>query len=338
MNTEPNSYSPAWFAHFHEGIPESRTEQELAYVTRHCPVSSFPRVLDVCCGMGRHARGLAEKGYSVTGFERDAGALAIAREKGGGPLYLAGDIRDYQPPAESFDAVIVLSQSFGYFDPETNLGILRRLGTALREGGHLILDLWNLEFFHTRQGEHRFQLAIGEVVEAKSVVGDRLITRLSYPGGGSDAFEFQTFSPEQMALFARSAGLDLIETCSDFSSTVRPCAEKPKVQHLLRRRPSKLNEVIQFVSENIGCDPSRLTPDTRLFEDLGIDGDDAEDLMRDFASHFTVDLTGYEHLQHFGPEAGWSPIAIHPSGLSVPITLVCLAEAAAAGRWLSGTS
>lgn len=238
MTTAPNSYSPDWFAHFHQGIPESRTEQELAYVTRHCPVASFPRVLDVCCGMGRHARGLAETGYAVTGLERDARALAVAHERGGGPNYIEADIREYRPQAASFDAVIILSQSFGYFDPKTNLGILRHLGAALREDGHLILDLWNLEFFRTRQGEHRFQLPVGEVVETKSVVGDRLITRLRYPDGGSDAFEFQTFSPEQMAAFARSAGLELVESCSDFNSAVAPSSDKPKVQYLLRRRIS----------------------------------------------------------------------------------------------------
>jgi hypothetical protein len=110
------------------------------------------------------------------------------------------------------------------------------LGEALRTGGHLILDLWNPEFFRTRQGEHRFHLAIGEVVETKQVAGDRLITRLSYPDGGSDAFEFQTFSPEQMAAFARAANLDLLEACSDFSSGIALSDDKPKVQYLLRRR------------------------------------------------------------------------------------------------------
>ena len=65
MTTSPNSYSAAWFAHFHEGIPESRTAQEVAFVTWHCPLASFPRILDVCCGMGRHARALAELGSAL---------------------------------------------------------------------------------------------------------------------------------------------------------------------------------------------------------------------------------------------------------------------------------
>lgn len=236
MEPEPNAYSQAWFEHFHADIPEERTLREVAFVTRLCPWSSFPRILDVCCGMGRHARALAGLGYSVTGLERDAGALAIARENGGGPVYLEGDVRHYEAPENSFDAVIILSQSFGYFDDAANLGILCRLGGVLRPGGHLILDLWNPEFFRTRQGEHRFHLAIGEVVETKRFVNDRLHTRLDYPDGGSDAFEFQTFSAEQMAVFAQAADLDLVEACCDFSSGIAPAADNPKVQYLLRRR------------------------------------------------------------------------------------------------------
>ncbi len=204
-------------------------------MTAHCPLSSFPRVLDVCCGMGRHAGALSGLGYAVTGFERDARALAVAREKAGGPVYLEGDIREYAPPEQTFDAVLILSQSFGYFDAATNLGILRRLGAALRQGGHLILDLWNPDFFRSRQGEHRFNLPAGEVLETKRMEGDRLLTRLDYPDGSSDAFEFQTFSAQQMAALASSAGLSLDRTCSEFTSGVTPSPEHSKVQYLLRR-------------------------------------------------------------------------------------------------------
>ncbi|MCW1913923.1 DUF1493 family protein [Luteolibacter sp. GHJ8] len=101
---------------------------------------------------------------------------------------------------------------------------------------------------------------------------------------------------------------------------------------------TKLTEVIDLISESTGRNPSTLSPDTRLSEDLGIDGDDAEELTEEFASRFGIDLTGYEHLRHFGPEAGWSPFTIHPSAPLIPITIARLAEAAAAGRWISGTS
>ncbi|WP_367871165.1 class I SAM-dependent methyltransferase [Luteolibacter sp. Populi] len=234
-DTESNTYSPAWFANFHAGIPAARTEQEAVLVEHCCPLPDFSRLLDVCCGMGRHARALGARGYSVTGIERDEQAIAFAREQGSGPLYLQTNIRDWIPQPASFNAVIILSQSFGYFDAPTNREILSRLAASLRSGGRLILDLWNLDFFQTRQGVHVFDLPTGTVRETKRIEGDRLFTRLDYPDGSHDAFEFQTFSPAQMEQFAFGANLKLLEACTDYSPGVVPSPDKPKLQYLLER-------------------------------------------------------------------------------------------------------
>ena len=79
----------------------------------------------------------------MTGIDRDADAIAKGRELSGGPSYVHADIRDYQPGPGTFDVAIVMSQSFGYFDPTTNRDLLGRLAVSLREGGRVILDLWN---------------------------------------------------------------------------------------------------------------------------------------------------------------------------------------------------
>ena len=76
--SEANRYSAEWFESFHVGIAPARTEQETAFVRRCCPLPDFVRVLDVCCGMGRHARMLAAEGYTVTGVERDEQAVRAA--------------------------------------------------------------------------------------------------------------------------------------------------------------------------------------------------------------------------------------------------------------------
>ena len=65
--------------------------------------------------------------------------------------------------------------------------------------------------------------------------GDRLFTRLEYPDGSHDAFEFQTFSVAQMTQLGLTANLKLVEACTDFSLGVTPSSDKPKVQYLLER-------------------------------------------------------------------------------------------------------
>jgi SAM-dependent methyltransferase len=235
MPTDPNVYSRQWFEFFHDGIDESRTIQEAEFVGRVAPLPEFQKILDVCCGMGRHARALSSRGYSVTGIDRDADAISKARELGDGPKYVVAEIRDYQPAPETFDVVIVMGQSFGHFDAGTNRDILRRLADAVRKGGRVILDLWNPEFFKSHQGERALETSKGVVRENKRVGGDRLFVQLVYPDGGHEEFEWQLFSPTQMEQLASSVGLSVLGSCTDFDMTAPPSPANPKIQFVLEK-------------------------------------------------------------------------------------------------------
>jgi Protein of unknown function (DUF1493) len=53
-----------------------------------------------------------------------------------------------------------------------------------------------------------------------------------------------------------------------------------------------------------------LAPETRINVDLGVDGEDGADLMRDFSTRFSIDLASLPSGNYFGPEAGASPLAL----------------------------
>jgi SAM-dependent methyltransferase len=74
-----NDYSPTGYELFLRPIAPEQTEREAAFVAGWLPRPAFTSVLDVCCGTGRHARALASCGYSVTGVDANAAALAEAR-------------------------------------------------------------------------------------------------------------------------------------------------------------------------------------------------------------------------------------------------------------------
>ncbi len=57
------------------GIP---TEKEVSFIESYLHGNS--RVLDLACGGGRHAVGLAENGHTVTGIEIGWYPLSLARE------------------------------------------------------------------------------------------------------------------------------------------------------------------------------------------------------------------------------------------------------------------
>jgi SAM-dependent methyltransferase len=234
MITPPsNSYSSRWFEFFHAGIGDERTKREVEFICAMAPLPDFRRVLDVCCGMGRHARALAARGYSVIGIERDAVAISRARAAGGGPDYLQADVRDYRPDRSACDLVIVMSQSFGYFDAAGNRELLGRLAAGVRDGGRIILDLWSPDFFACHQGERDLELAGGVVRETKTVKDSRLFVRLDYPDSARDAFEWQLFTPSELRSLAESVGLTLIFARTGFDAAMKPNAANPRLQCVL---------------------------------------------------------------------------------------------------------
>jgi SAM-dependent methyltransferase len=235
MCAEANAYSPQWFEFFHIGISEDRTRQETEFVCRCAPLPTFRKVLDACCGMGRHARALAKRGYSVIGIDRDADVITKARAPAGGPVYMIADVRDYRPDPGAFDIAVIMSQSFGYFDATTNREVLGRLAKGVREGGRVVLDLWSGEFFVAHQGRYEFETPGGVVRETKHVEEDRLFVCLAYPDGGEDSFEWQLFTPERMISTAESVGLRQLLVCTAFDETTPPSPANPRVQFVFER-------------------------------------------------------------------------------------------------------
>ena len=100
-------------------------------------------VLDVACGHGRIANRLAARGCAVTGIDRAARFLELARreaaEAGVSVEYVQGDMRSL-PWRDRFDRVVSWFTSWGYFDDEGNRRVLREMYGALKPGGRLILE------------------------------------------------------------------------------------------------------------------------------------------------------------------------------------------------------
>src|SRR5687767_2010583 len=112
-----NDYSDTWYALYSQPIDAAQTERETAFLARHLPLDRFPRVLDLCCGQGRHSAALAHRGYAVTGVDRNADALRVARERSPASAeFVEMDAREVATLGRRFEGVVCMWQSFGYFD------------------------------------------------------------------------------------------------------------------------------------------------------------------------------------------------------------------------------
>jgi len=98
-----------------------------------------------------------------------------------------------------------------------------------------------------------------------------------------------------------------------------------------------LEQVIAFIRDRVGGRDVAL--DKRLLEDLGIDGADASELLEEFAERFHVDMSGFRPADYFGPEAGFSPLALLYYRLlrrlpkTEPLYVRDLVSTVEAGRW-----
>ncbi len=102
-------------------------------------------VLDLCCGPGRHAIELAQRGFQVTGVDSMAYNLDRAKQAAevaqAHVAWVLSDMRRFERP-EAFDLALNLFTSFGFFeDPRDNLSVLEQVHHNLRPGGCLIMEL-----------------------------------------------------------------------------------------------------------------------------------------------------------------------------------------------------
>jgi SAM-dependent methyltransferase len=107
------------------------------------------RLLDLCCGPGRHSLEFARRGLHVTGVDRTPRYLARARRTARAEgLQLTLRHQDMRAPLGEarFDAAVNLFTSFGYFeDPADDRRVLTHLFQALAPGGVLVLEMTGRE-------------------------------------------------------------------------------------------------------------------------------------------------------------------------------------------------
>jgi 2-polyprenyl-3-methyl-5-hydroxy-6-metoxy-1,4-benzoquinol methylase len=98
------------------------------------------RALDLACGSGRNAVWLARQGWSVVGVDYADVALGQARvlaaKRGVEVDWIEADVREWEPPARSFDLVVVL---YLQLPAEERAPIMRRAADALTEGGTMLV-------------------------------------------------------------------------------------------------------------------------------------------------------------------------------------------------------
>jgi len=139
------------------------TKQEVDYFTTILHLSPGDRILDLCCGQGRHSLELARRGFTrVKGLDRShyliQKARAQARREGLSVQFKEGDARKLPYPTDSFDTVLILGNSFGYFEStQDDLKVLTEVFRVLKPGGKIFIDVADGEYLRENFQPHSWE-------------------------------------------------------------------------------------------------------------------------------------------------------------------------------------
>lgn len=145
------TYFDEHYLAFHRDRPYRDTEEEIHLLEKVLGPARGRRLLDACCGHGRHAYAMAERGWRVTGVDQSAVMLDLARaaesvEGRPRPEWVRADLT-FPFAVSGFDAAVCLFTSFGYCsEDDRNLSLLENIQRALKPDGLFVLDVANRDF------------------------------------------------------------------------------------------------------------------------------------------------------------------------------------------------
>lgn len=110
------------------------------------------KILDLCCGQGRHSIELARRGFlNMEGLDRSHFLIQKAKSQAKKEMINAkfreGDARKLPYSPDTFDVVMILGNSFGYFETiKDDWMVLKEVSRVLRPWGRLLIDVSDGEY------------------------------------------------------------------------------------------------------------------------------------------------------------------------------------------------
>ncbi len=123
------------------------------------------RILDCPCGYGRHMDILRPLFPDIVGLDLDRDNLLRALRNAPEALVARGDMRRLPFNNNTFDAVLHLFNSFGYFDDEENERLLAEFARVMKLQGGICIDIANPQpLIDLIREKSRTQVAVHDLV------------------------------------------------------------------------------------------------------------------------------------------------------------------------------
>ena len=184
------------------------------------------KVVDLCCGPGRHSIPLAKRGFEVTAVDLHQFLLDKARlyseENRLDIEFVKEDMRKFVR-SDSYHLVINMYSSFGYFqNPDEDYYVLDNAYHSLKKGGKLVVDVRGKEIHAMKNAETIFhELPNGDIIIDRSKVRDGWTSVdmewIYIKGGKSFSFKlnYNLYSGAELRALMNKAGFKNVRLYGD---------------------------------------------------------------------------------------------------------------------------
>jgi SAM-dependent methyltransferase len=219
-----------WFGNEYLTVYAHRDEDEarqlVQLILTYINIEKDAKILDLCCGQGRHAHLFAREGYEVYGFDLSRKLLQVAKyknDKSENAFFIQADMR-YLPVLHSFDLLLNLFTSFGYFQSDAeNITVFRQFHQALKHGGHFVFDYFNSPYLADHlERYHREKIGDLTVEQERYIEDSRVekIIRLDRQGKRSTFYEsVKMYKPDQILKMMEESGLEVGYIFGDYQGS-----------------------------------------------------------------------------------------------------------------------
>lgn len=206
-------------------IPNELTVKEIDFMLEYFKLKPGCKVLDIMCGYGRHAIGLARKGIMVTALdnlEDYITEIKLAGQKDNLPITaVCKDVLQFRTE-DKFDLAICMGNSLNFFDSEELEILLSMISSQLKPGGSFLINTWSLAEIVTRnfqekssskQGDLTFLAECKFLFHPSRIEIDSIITAPDGTTETKKAIDY-IFSVNEMENILKLSGLVLKENYS----------------------------------------------------------------------------------------------------------------------------
>ena len=216
-----------WFGQDYLDIYQHRDETEAERVVELIATNLAGRqintVLDLACGAGRHTRVLRERWWTV-GLDLSMSLLRTARRESANGPYVRADMRELPFANGSFDLVVNLFTSFGYFDNDSeHVRVLACVAETMKRGGTLVIDFLNASQVRRDLVPYDERVENGITIEQRRTISpdDRFVEKtIRLRERGKEYIErVRLLSPRDLQRMLVDAGFDVMKLFGDYGGT-----------------------------------------------------------------------------------------------------------------------